>query len=171
VGLPAAVLMQFPVEDQFGKSVKWELFEKTPQVLVFAGQDASAEARAWGTHFQSRFNPSYTPRADHLQRLDSTESIKVVAVASLPEVPGIFKGLFRSGFRKEASNLGMVLDFASRISGYFGYRSDSKKPMVAILGPGSKEAITVEGLVTEAPLREEVDRQIRQILDSKQASK
>jgi hypothetical protein len=167
VGLPAAILMSFPSEDQFGQAVRWDLFEKLPKVLVFAGQDASKEATAWGTHFQSQFNPNYKPRPDHLQVVDPAESVKVVAVASLPDVPSLFRGLFRSGFKKESANWGMVLDFSSRISKHFGYSSDSKKPMLAILPPGAKEAITVEGSVHEASLRDQVDRQIKQILDSK----
>jgi hypothetical protein len=130
------MLSQFEVEDQFSQKVDWKNFESTPQILVFAGKAAAKEAQSWGIFLHDKFNSQLKPSKEHLQATLPTEKIKVVAVATLPEVPGIFKGLFRSGFRKESSSMPLALDFSRRLSGTFGYHDDEKEPLLVFLPSG-----------------------------------
>lgn len=136
--LSAVAFMQLPVADQWDKPVQWDLFSKVPKVLVFGGRDAALPSREWGAYVQKNFNGGFMPSPSHLQELKPEEKIKVVAVATLPDVPGMFKYLFRAGFRKEAKEMGLVLDFSGRLSGEFGYKERDKDPKVVLLSASNE---------------------------------
>jgi hypothetical protein len=141
--LPAVVLAQFAVGDQFGNAVEWKVFEKVPAVLVMAGKPAALDAKAWGVYLQQTFNGGFQPSPDHLQTLRPSEKVKVVAVASLPEVPQFLRFLFRSGFRDESKSMGIVLDFSSLVSKTFGYDAEKLEPSLAIVPPAGDERMPV----------------------------
>ena len=131
--LPAIALAQFSVSDQWSNRVDWSVWDRVPTVLVMGGQKAGHDAARWGIFLQQTFNPTYVPVPDHLQILKPEETVKIVAIATLPDVPQPFKWLFRSGFRKEVKNFGMALDYDGAISRVFGYDAGQKDPSLAIL--------------------------------------
>ncbi len=145
------------VNDQWNKVVEWDKFSTVPKVLVFGGKEAALESRAWGAHFQILFNKGYEPTPEHLQTLSPNEKVKVIAVATLPEVPGMFKGLFRSGFRKEAKNMGIVLDFAPGLSQSVGYVEDGKIPLVVMFKKDGSEFSRVKALISDEEKKKEAE--------------
>jgi hypothetical protein len=137
--LQGALLMQLSsmnLEDQYSKSPNWNAFSSVPAVMVLAGEKASEDATRWGLWLQKNINGDFVPTKQHLQILDSREKAKVIAVATLPEVPGIFKGLFRRGFRSKAE-MGVILDFGAALSSQLHYKEDSPDPAIAILPKGA----------------------------------
>lgn len=153
-----------PLSDQFGNELQWRLFESMPRVLVFAGKEAAAAAKDWGILLQKTFNPLFHPTPQHLQRRAPDENIKVVAVATLPEVPSIFRGLFRSGFRRDAKDMGVALDFSRALSKQFSYEGSEELPLLVILPKGSRvkhsQILALQGLSSDAAVRNEVTKKI-----------
>ncbi len=125
-----------PAEDQFGQRVQWEHFSSKPFVLVIADHAASESAVAIGAALHMKYNGYVRSSKEHLQTTNENEKLKVVPVAALPDVPGIFKGLFRIGFRKQ-SDTGVILDWSSRISEACGYKEG--KVRLALKLPNSAE--------------------------------
>ena len=164
-------LSKYSISDQFDSRVDWVRFSKVPKVIVMAGQDAAPDAKLWGVFFQQRFNSSYMPTPGHLQNLAESEKIKVVAVATLPEVPRIFRGLFRSGFRRESREMGVGLDFSEQLSQGFGYRAQEKTPAIAVLpaGDGQVDAQIFRGASSDLILRGRIEAEIgKQLLQDKE---
>lgn len=161
----AASPFEIPVEDQFGSQVGWSRFSKVPRVLVIAGKDAAEGAKDWGLFVQQTFNENFQPSSDHLQNLSPKEKVKVIGVVALPDVPSMFKGLFRRGFRKEVPNMGMALDFGSQISKHFNYENSQPDPMVVILAPGSNEVSeSILGSVNRDDLKTKLAARLRSYL-------
>ncbi len=130
-----------PAEDQFGEEVQWQTFSQKPFVMVIADKEAADNAKLIGTALHKTFNGSYTAPEDHLHSSPAQENIKIIPVAALPDVPGIFKWLFRRGFKKE-SKVGVILDWDSRIAKMCGYKEG--KIIVAIKSPSAKDLKTWE---------------------------
>jgi len=166
--MAAADFVAVPLSDQFGNSLQWSLFESIPRVLIFAGKEAAAPAKDWGVVLQKKFNAPFHPTPQHLQTLVPAEKIKVIAVATLPEVPSIFRGLFRSGFRRDAKDMGVALDFSRALSKQFSYSGSEPLPLVVILPKGSQiktsQILTLQGLSSDANLRNKVTRKISNFL-------
>ena len=162
------ILSQFPVSDQFGNTVNWELFSDVPQVIIMAGEKAAVDAKEWGSFRQTKFNQGYQPSTEHLQKLHPHENIKIIAVATLPEVPRIFKGLFRAGFRKEAKEMGLALDFSSGLRKEFGYERKQSEACLALLEPKSGAGFQVKKIVCgsskKESLRDEVQRDVAALI-------
>lgn len=157
-----------PLSDQFGNELQWKLFEPVPRVLVFGGKEAGAAAKDWGLFLQKTFNPLSRPTPQHLQTLVPEEKIKVIAVVTLPEVPSIFRSLFRSGFRRDAKEMGLALDFSRALSKQFSYDGSEEFPLLAILPKGralkhSRIAI-LRGLSSDATLRRKATDRISKFL-------
>jgi hypothetical protein len=152
------------VSDQWNNPVKWDVFSKVPKALVFGGKAAALESRKWGAHFQITFNGGYEPTPAHLQELSLNEKIKVIAVATLPEVPGMFKGLFRSGFRGEAKTMGIALDFAPGISQQVGYVENGDIPLVVLFKKTGEEFARFSGLIADDSKKSEIDKSIQALL-------
>jgi hypothetical protein len=172
---PAVVLANFSISDQFAHNVDWARFSKVPQVVIFAGRDAATAAKDWGVYLQKRFNEGFTPVQNHLQTLSPKEKIKVIAIATLPEVPHIFRGLFRNGFRKESKEMGVGLDFGSALSKLFGYQANNPLPKIAVLGasahPGAQaEPRVFSGLLGDQSLRMQIEEAIADLLNSGSSS-
>lgn len=123
-------------EDQFSQKVSWSAFCEKPHIFVLAGKEASEDASKWGLFLQKKLNSEYEPGKNHLQSFEKDENVKVIAVATLPDVPGIFKGLFRSGFR-DKSVMSMVLDFGAKFSKGFGFGAEEKVPAMVLYPNGS----------------------------------
>jgi hypothetical protein len=157
-----------PLSDQFGNEVHWKLFESVPRVLLFAGKEAGAAAKDWGVFLQRTFNPHLHPSPQHLQTLVPEETIKVIAVATLPEVPSIFRGLFRSGFRRDAKDMGLALDFSRELSQQFSYDGSESLPLLVVLPKGktvkSAKILTLQGLSSDAALQKKVTKKISSFL-------
>lgn len=165
VKMPFTEFVAVPLSDQFGNDLQWRLFEPVPRVLIFAGKEAGAAAKEWGLFLQKTFNPLFHPSPQHLQTLVPEEKIKVIAVATLPEVPSVFRSLFRSGFRRDAKNMGVALDFSRALSKQFFYEGSEDAPLLAVLpgGNAAKHAyISIyRGLSSDATLRKKVTASIR----------
>ena len=127
-----------PAEDQFGKEVLWRKFSDKPFVLVIADHSASELAVQIGAKLHIEYNGVSQPAEEHLLLTNQHERLKVIPVAALPDVPGIFKWLFRRGFRSEAKT-GVILDWNSRISRLCGYQ-DGKVRLVLKL-PNSEDVL------------------------------
>lgn len=127
-----------PAEDQFGKEVQWRKFSDKPFVLVIADHSASELAIEIGAKLHIEYNGVSQPAEEHLLLTNEHERLKVIPVAALPDVPGIFKWLFRRGFRSEAKT-GVILDFDSRIARLCGYQ-DGKVRLVLKL-PKSEDVL------------------------------
>ena len=160
--------MAVPLSDQFGTDVQWKLFESVPRVLLFGGKDAAAAAKDWGVVLQKTFNPGFHPVPQHLQILAPEEKIKVIAVATLPEVPSVFRGLFRSGFRRDAKDMGVVLDFSRALSKQFFYDGSEQEPLLVILPKGStvksSQILALRGLASDPTLQRKVTKRIKGFL-------
>lgn len=130
-----------PAEDQFGQTVQWSNFSSKPFVLVIADHAASESALEIGAALHVKYNGPKQPAKEHLQASAATECLKVIPVAALPDVPGIFRGLFRIGFRSESST-GVILDWSSRIAEVCGYKSGTVR--LALKLPNSDELTTSE---------------------------
>jgi len=163
-----AEFVAVPLSDQFGNDVDWKLFESRPRVLLFAGKDAAAAAKDWGIFLQKTFNSDFHPSPQHVQTLAPEEKIKVIAIATLPEVPSIFRGLFRSGFRRDAKDMGLALDFSRALSRQFSYDGTEPLPLVAILPKGSSvtgsQILALYGLSSDSNLRKKVTEKISKFL-------
>ncbi len=114
------VLRETPAEDQFGEEVRWSAFDSKPFVLVIADRESAEKGKGIGAALHSIFNGDYIAPEEHLHESPPTENIKIIPVAALPDVPGIFKWLFRRGFKKE-SPVGVILDWDSRLAKVCGY--------------------------------------------------
>ncbi len=162
--------MTVPLSDQFGNGVEWQLFESVPRVLLFAGKEAGAAAKDWGIFLQKTFNPTFRPTPQHLQTLVPEEHIKVIAVATLPEVPLLFRGLFRSGFRSDAKDMGLALDFSRALSKQFSYDGSETLPLLVMLRKGGpakgSQIVTFQGLISDVKLQKQVATQVRKLLPS-----
>jgi hypothetical protein len=173
---PAVVLANFSIGDQFGHNIDWSRFGKVPQVVIFAGRDAATSAKDWGVYLQKRFNEGFVPAQDHLQSLSPGEKIKIIAIATLPEVPHIFRGLFRNGFRKESKEMGVGLDFGATLSKLFAYQANNPMPKIAVL-PANDPAHTqteprvFSGLLSDQSLRMQVEEAVADFLDSNASAK
>jgi hypothetical protein len=157
-----------PLSDQFGNDLQWKLFDSVPRVLIFAGKEAGTAAKDWGLFLQKTFNPRFCPSPQHLQTLVPEEKIKVIAVATLPEVPSVFRGLFRSGFRRDAKNMGVALDFSRALSKQFSYDGSEEAPLLVIL-PRAKasrnsQVSIFHGLSSDASLQKDVTARISRFL-------
>ena len=163
-----AEFVAVPLSDQFGNDVDWKLFESRPRVLLFAGKDAAAAAKDWGIFLQKTFNSDFHPSPQHVQTLAPEEKIKVIAIATLPEVPSIFRGLFRSGFRRDAKDMGLALDFSRALSRQFSYDGTEPLPLVAILPKGSSvtgsQILALRGVSADGALRKKVTDRISKFL-------
>ena len=162
----AALLSQFSVSDQFDHPIDWNALNAVPRVIVVAGKKAAPEAKAWGIFLQEHFNAKFVPGPRHLQSLDARERVKVVAVATLPEVPGVLRAFFRAGFRKESPHMGVGLDFASRLSRALGYHAENPKPCLALF-PANSLQIPAElfcGFKDDATLRSQVESAVSKLL-------
>lgn len=141
------LLKEDPAEDQYGKAVTWNSFASKPFVLVIGDREAADRAREIGAALHTAHNPRHIKPEMHLHTTTADEKIKVIAVAALPDVPGIFKGLFRSGFKDEGMT-GVILDWDRLLSRACGYRDGTvllvfKSPAsdtLKILEVSSKEA-------------------------------
>lgn len=120
-----------PAEDQFGEEVVWSAFSAKPFVLVIADRDASDNARIIGAALHTSFNGNYTAPETHLRSTIPSEQVKIIPVAALPDVPGVFKWLFRRGFRKEAAT-GVILDWDSRLSKACGYIAGTVRLVIKV---------------------------------------
>lgn len=120
------------VEDQFGAKPDWKSIGELPTVMVFAGEKASELAKEWGISLHKSLNGDYVAGKTHLQTRDPREMVKVIAVATLPSVPGMFRGMFRSGFRKK-SEMAMLLDFSSELSQKFSYLDSEELPALVVI--------------------------------------
>lgn len=155
-------LSALKLEDQYSKSPEWEQFKDLPLVLVLGGEKASESAYKWGTWLHTHNNSDFIPGKDHLRALDPREKIKVVAVATLPSVPGFFKGLFRSGFRSK-TKMGVVLDFEAQLSSHFNYSTEMAEPALVIFSPQAsdiKEAKVFRGHWDNESMREQIIAQL-----------
>ena len=155
----AVALAQFQLSDQFGHKIDWQKFRDVPKAIVMAGEKASDPAKVWGAWMQTRFNEAFSPVRDHLQTLDAREKIKIIAVASLPDVPFVFKGLFRAGFRMGSPDYGVALDFSSELSRVLGYNAAEAQPGIAIIPPDGSASPPIV-LKTEAPGNTETQSKI-----------
>lgn len=157
-----------PLSDQFGNGVQWQLFEPVPWVLLLAGKEAATAAKDWGIFLQKTFNPTFQPTPQHLQTLVPEEHIKVIAVATLPEVPLLFRGLFRSGFRSDAKDMGLALDFSRALSKQFSYDGSETLPLLVILRKGAPakgpQIATFQGLISDVKLQKKVVEKIKKLL-------
>ena len=164
VKMAFAAFVAVPLSDQFGHDVQWSLFESMPRVLVFAGKEAAPAAKDWGLFLQKTFNPTFHPTPQHLQTVVPEEKIKVIAVATLPEVPSIFRGLFRSGFRSDAKDMGLVLDFSRALSKQFSYEGSETEPLLVILPKGSvvedSQMLILRGLSSNETLQKQATEKI-----------
>ena len=115
------LLADEPAEDQFGEEVTWSKFDSKPFVLVIGDREAADRATAIGTALHTAYNIGHIKPERHLHSTTPDEKIKVIAVAALPDVPGLFKGLFRSGFKDEGKT-GVILDWDRLLSRACGYR-------------------------------------------------
>ena len=115
------VLADAPAEDQFGEEVAWSKFSSKPFVLVIGDREAADRATAIGAALHNTYNSRHIKPELHLHSTTPDEKIKVIAVAALPDVPGLFKGLFRSGFKDEGKT-GVILDWDRLLSRACGYR-------------------------------------------------
>ena len=129
-------LASTPAEDQFGEEVRWAAFAQKPFVLVVADRDAAEQAKAIGAALQSAFNSGHTAAEEHLRTSPAQERVKIIPVAALPDVPGMFKWMFRKGMKKEAS-FGVILDWDSRLAKAVSYRPGSVT--LAVKLPASPE--------------------------------
>jgi hypothetical protein len=163
-----AEFVAVPLSDQFGNDVDWKLFESRPRALLFAGKDAGVAAKDWGVFLQKTFNPDFQPSPQHLQTLAPEEKIKVIAIATLPEVPSIFRGLFRAGFRRDAKDMGLALDFSRAVSTQFSYDGSEPLPLIAVLPKGSSvkgsQILALRGLSADGALRKKVTDRIGKFL-------
>jgi hypothetical protein len=90
-------------------------------VLVIGDREAADRATAIGSALHAAHNTRHIEPERHLQITTPDEKLKVIAVAALPDVPGIFKGLFRSGFKDEGKT-GVILDWDRQLARSCGYR-------------------------------------------------
>ncbi len=125
-----------PAEDQFGEEVEWSSFSHKPFVLVIADKEASDNAKEIGIALHKAYNGTYTAPEEHLRDSPENEKVKIIPVAALPDVPGIFKFLFRNGFKDEART-GVILDWDSMLSKTVGYVD--AQVVVAIKTPKNPE--------------------------------
>lgn len=139
-----------PAEDQFGEEVKWSAFTHKPFVLVIADKEASENAKEIGIALHKSFNGIYTAPEEHLRNSPPSEKVKIIPVAALPDVPGIFKFLFRNGFQDE-SPVGVILDWDSKLSKSVGY--EEGKVLVAIKTPKNPEVVRWQVKNKEEALR------------------
>lgn len=139
-----------PAEDQFGEEVEWSAFTHKPFVLVIADKEASDNAKEIGIALHKSFNGSYTAPEAHLRNSPANEKVKIIPVAALPDVPGIFKFLFRNGFKDEAP-IGVILDWDSKLSKSVGY--EEGQVLVAIKTPKNPEVVRWQVKNKEEALR------------------
>lgn len=140
----ASILQLFvedPAEDQWSKEVSWQSFNSKPFVLVIGDRDAADRATMIGKALHSAYNKQHIAPERHLHTTTPDEKIKVIAVAALPDVPGIFKGLFRGGFKDEGKT-GVILDWDRRLSSACGYREGTV--LIAYKSPKSELLQTQE---------------------------
>ncbi|MEI8135204.1 MAG: hypothetical protein WCH46_09070 [bacterium] len=130
-----------PAEDQFGQEVQWRKFSSKPFVLVIADRSASELAVQIGAVLHIQFNGVDQPAQEHLLVTNQNERLKVIPVAALPYVPGIFKWLFRKGFRSEAKT-GVILDWDNRIARLCGYQEGKVRLVLKL--PNSEEVFLAD---------------------------
>jgi hypothetical protein len=135
-------------EDQYSQKISWQAFCQKPHIFVLAGKKASEDASKWGLFLQKKLNSSYEPGKNHLKNFEKDEKVKVVAVATLPDVPGMFKGLFRSGFR-DKSLMSVVLDFGAKFSQSFGFEAEEPAPAIVLYPDGSAEDSEPKAVIRE----------------------
>lgn len=152
-------------EDQFSKEWQWDAYQSVPKVLVFAGKEASELATAWGGWLQNTFNPGFEPTKDHLRSLSPKEKVKVIAVATLPDVPRIFRTLFRGGFQKQSASMGVVLDWSSELSRHFGYNAEEKLPKLVLMDQKNMVVDQLSAAVAEEAARRHVELTLRSTLE------
>ena len=138
-----------PAEDQFDHEVQWKNFSGKPFVLVIADRAASELAVQIGTELHIAYNGVSQPAEEHLLATSPSERLKTIPVAALPDIPGIFKWLFRRGFRSEAKT-GVILDWDNKIARLCGYSAG--KVRVALKLPNSEDLLTAEVNSPEAAL-------------------
>jgi glycosyltransferase involved in cell wall biosynthesis len=132
--IPYVALSQFQISDQFDRRVDWQKFEGVPIVLIIGGRNASERAAEWGVLLENEFNAGFIPTSSHLQSLNEEhEKIKIIGVATLPNVPSIFKGIFRNGFRSSVKDFGLALDFSSLMSKAFDYNEKKLDPKIVVV--------------------------------------
>ena len=128
------LLAEDPAEDQFGEAVSWSKFASKPFVLVIGDREAADRATTIGTALHAAHNTGHIKPELHLHSTTAEEKLKVIAVAALPDVPGIFKGLFRSGFKDEGKT-GVILDWDRLLARSCGYRDGTV--LLVYKSPGS----------------------------------
>ncbi len=135
------MLASNPAEDQFGEQVHWKAFSQKPFVLVIADKEAADLAKSVGIGLHTHYNGDYTAPEAHLTSSPPTERLKVIPVAALPDVPHIFRWLFRNGFRSGAKT-GVILDWESAIAKSCGYVEGSVR--LAVKQPDSGELLIAD---------------------------
>jgi hypothetical protein len=90
--------------------------------MVMGDEDAAELSKKIGARLQMEFNGGHAP-AGHLRMDVAGEKLKVIPVAVLPDVPGIFQWLFRRGFKKESERLSIILDWDGQLAKSCGYSS------------------------------------------------
>jgi hypothetical protein len=160
----AISLMQFPLADQWDRPVQWDKFNEVPKVLILSGRNSGTHGRDWGAYITEKFNPGFVPQATHLQEVSLLEKVKVIAVAALPDVPGMFKYLFRSGFRKESNSMGLALDFSSTLSKQFSFEEKQENPKIVLISPKGEKLGEFEGKVSDEKLVAEVNSAVSKLL-------
>ena len=117
---------------------------------------------------QKTFNPTVQPAPQSLQTLVPEEQVKVMAIATLPDVPSLFRGLFRAGFQRDAKDMGVALDFSRALSRQFSYDGSEELPLLVILPKGNRvkgsQITAVQGLVSDAKLQKKVADKVRKFL-------
>jgi hypothetical protein len=163
-------LAKLDLTDQWSRPVAWAAFEKVPTVLVLGGEKAANAAKDWGIFLQKEFNPSYKVVPTHLTARAPEENVKVIAVATLPEVPSMFKGLFRGGFRREVPEMGMVMDFSRALSSRFEYSDKSPEPKLVVRGPvvegQAAKSFELSGFVNDEATKTKFKTEISNLLKS-----
>ena len=159
---------QIASQDQFGKAVEWKNFAGVPWVLVLGGEKAAKDSQKWGILLKDTFNPNYKPVPEHLQKLSPSEKVKVIAVATLPNVPSLFQGFFRNGFRKEVQDFGMLLDFHGEVSAHFGVKTDQILPTLAIISSDQKKPTIFQASFENTALKNSILEEIRKKLTSRE---
>lgn len=139
-----------PAEDQFGEEVEWSAFAHKPFILVIADKESSDNAKEIGIALHKTFNGVYAAPEEHLRDSPENEKVKIIPVAALPDVPGIFKFLFRNGFKDEARTC-VILDWDSKLAKSVGY--EEGQVIVAIKTPKNPEVVRWQVKNKEKALR------------------
>ena len=135
VAAPMVSQAETQIQDQFNHDANWPAFQSVPKVLVLQGRGVKdkTEGQKWGVFLQQKFNSNFSPSADTVTVLSPQEHVKVLAVATLPNMPDFAKGMVRNRFKSDSPNYGVLLDFSSVLSSQFGFNEQEPLPAVVII--------------------------------------